>query len=460
MSTISSTSSHKLNTILLRNLILPGGDIFFGQRMMEHLKFLEEAQWWNIGQINNYQNDMLSHLIKIAYDEVPFYRELLLKSKISPDEIRNTDDLQRLPIVTKEMLRKGYPKFVTRSTGHKTYEVSTSGSTGKNFVVREDLYTAGLYRATFLLDLEWAGWSIGDPHLQTGMTINRSLDKRLKDWALRCYYHSAYRLDEKNLNEILTIIEKHKIKFVFGYPGSIYYLAKYASKVGWNQPLRSVVTWGDMLYPNVRKKIEDTFQTRVFDTYGCGEGAQIAAQCEQGNYHIHALDTIVEFVDDNGKNVSEGISGNIVITRLHPGPMPLIRYSVGDVGKTSFEKNCGCGRQLPMMESIDGRSGDVITTPSGNHLIVHFFTGILEHFPEIDSFQVVQKSDNTLLLKIQPYNEIDAFTINEIVRMLMEKGCDDMNIETEIVPSIPLSPMGKHRFIINETNIKYEKQPN
>jgi len=215
-----------------------------------------------------------------------------------------------------------------------------------------------------------------------------------------------------------------------------------------------------MLYPNVRKKIEDTFQTRVFDTYGCGEGVQIAAQCEQGNYHIHALDTIVEFVDDNGKNVSEGISGNIVITRLHPGPMPLIRYSVGDVGKTSFEKNCGCGRQLPMMESIDGRSGDVITTPSGNHLIVHFFTGILEHFSEIDSFQVVQKSDNTLLLKIQPYNEIDAFTINEIVRMLMEKGCDDMNIETEIVPSIPLSPMGKHRFIINETNIKHEKQPN
>jgi phenylacetate-coenzyme A ligase PaaK-like adenylate-forming protein len=112
------------------------------------------------------------------------------------------------------------------------------------------------------------------------------------------------------------------------------------------------------------------------------------------------------------------------------------------------------------MESIYGRSGDVITTPSGNHLIVHFFTGILEHFPEIDSFQVVQKSDNTLLLKIQPYNEIDAFTINEIVRMLMEKGCDDMNIETEIVPSIPLSPMGKHRFIINETNIKHEKQPN
>lgn len=448
-----NNTAPQLRSYLLRNLILPVGDKIFGQRMMEHLKFLEKAQWWNLDQITIYQNEMLSRLVHTAYNEVPFYRNLLLQSQVSPNEIKRSSDLQRLPIITKDMLRDGYPNLVTRSTCHKTYEVSTSGSTGKNFFVKEDLYTAGLYRAIFLLDLEWAGWSIGDPHLQTGMTIQRSLDKKLKDWILCCHYKSAYRLDEKNLNEILTTIEKHKLKYVFGYPGSIYYLAKYASKVGWNQSLNSVVTWGDMLYPNVRRKIEGTFHTRVFDTYGCGEGVQIAAECEQGHYHIHALDTIVEFVDDEGKNVSDGESGNILVTRLHPGPMPLIRYFVGDIGKMSSEKSCGCGRHLPIMESIDGRSGDVIITPSGNHLIVHFFTGILEHFPEIDTFQVVQRSYDSLLIRIQPYSQLDKFKLDEMVRSLKEKGCDDMKIDTEIVTSIPLSPTGKHHFIINQTKV-------
>ncbi|HAE84967.1 MAG TPA: hypothetical protein DCG78_00440 [Anaerolineaceae bacterium] len=102
---------------------------------------------------------------------------------------------------------------------------------------------------------------------------------------------------------------------------------------------------------------------------------------------------------------------------------------------------------------IDGRSGDVIITPSGNHLIVHFFTGILEHFPEIDTFQVVQRSYGSLLIRIQPYSQLDKFKLDEMVRSLKEKGCDDMKIDTEIVTSIPLSPTGKHHFIINQTKV-------
>src|SRR5581483_2649915 len=108
-------------------------------------------------------------------------RELMDNAGVKPDDVRCPADLHRLPVVSKAMLQAGYPGLTTRSTGRKTYESFTSGSTGTNFRVREDSQTAGWYRASLLLALEWAGWAIGEPHLQTGMTLSRSLDRRLTD---------------------------------------------------------------------------------------------------------------------------------------------------------------------------------------------------------------------------------------------------------------------------------------
>ncbi len=363
---------------------------------------------------------------------------------------KHRKSLRKLPLVTKDMLRDAYPHDVTRSTGQKTYQASTSGSTGKNFFVMEDARTAGWYRASFMLSLEWAGWEIGEHHLQTGMTLNRSLDRHIKDWLMGCHYRSAYQLDDKHLEEILKTMQKKHIQHLWGYPGSLYYLAKHALKIGWNQPLTSVVSWGDSLYHHYRQLIESVFQTRVFDTYGCAEGVQIAAQCEYGNYHLHALDAVVELLDEDGNPVKPGEIGNIVITRLHPGPMPLIRYVIGDLGVPSSQQGCQCGKGFPILESIKGRDADVITTPSGNRLIVHFFTGILEHYEEIDTFQVIQTDPNSILLRIKQRKDLTESVIRKIKTSLAERGASDLAIHVEIVDTIPIPQTGKHRFVINE----------
>src|SRR5215470_1135646 len=95
------------------------------------------------------------------------------EARVQPGDVQRPEDLRSLPIVTKDMLRRGYPHLTTRSTAMKTYEESSSGSTGKNFFVIEDFETAGWYRASFMLALEWAGWTIGESHLQTGITPDR-----------------------------------------------------------------------------------------------------------------------------------------------------------------------------------------------------------------------------------------------------------------------------------------------
>ncbi len=438
-----------LKSKLLKNLILPTGDMLFGQRMMKRLKFLEKTQYWSNQELLNHQNKDLQSLIRTAYDEVPFYRELMLQRGILPSEILSAEDLTKLPVVTKNMLYEVYPVHVTRKTGQKTYESRTSGSTGKNFVVLEDAETAGWYRAAFMLALEWSGWQIGEPHLQTGMTLTRSFDRHLKDALLGCHYVSAYQLDDVHLDDILDIIDYKQLQFVWGYPGSIFHLAKRANEMGWNRPLKAVSTWGDSLYQAYRTVIENAFKCKVYDTYGCAEGFQVAAQCEYGNYHIHALDVIVEYLDDLHQPVMEDEVGNLVITRLHPGPMPLIRYQVGDLGVSAASQTCACGRELPLMKSVQGRDADVVLTPSGNRLIVHYFTGILEHFTEIDSFQIEQDNLDHILVRILPNKEISSVMIDRIIQALKEKGAYDLKIELKLVESIQLSPTGKHKFVIN-----------
>lgn len=417
---------------------------------MARLRFLEDAQWWEPERLEAERDRALRSLVRVAYAEVPLYRELMERAKVRPDNIQTASDLPRLPVVTKQTLRANYPEAVVRDTGYRTSETSTSGSTGTNFRVRLDSETRGWYRASFMLALEWAGWKIGEPHLQTGMTFARSLDRKLKDSLLGCHYVPANDLSDARLDQNLELMDRHRVRHLWGYPGSLYFIARRALQRGWNRPLRSVVTWGDNLYPHYRATLEKAFRVRVHDTYGCAEGMHIAAQCgTDGTYHTHTLDIIVEFLDEAGSPVAPGQRGNIVLTRLHPGPMPFIRYRVGDAGTPGDAERCPCGRGYATMKAIEGRETDVVVTPSGKRLIVHFFTGILEHFAEIDSYQVVQESRDAIVLRVVPAETPGAETAKRIVARLKQMGASDLNIEVEFVDRIPPTAGGKRRFIIS-----------
>jgi phenylacetate-CoA ligase len=436
---------------LLRNLLLPLGDSVSGQRMMRRLRFLEAAQWWDPERLHRERDLHLQALIRIAYEEVPLYRDLMESARVRPQEIRGADDLGKLPILTKEAIRANYPERTTRPTRRRTYEAATSGSTGSNLRVREDWETAGGYRACSLLALQWAGWRIGEAHLQTGMNLQRSRYLRLKDGLLHCHYISASDLSDTRLDACLELMERYRIRHLWGYPGSLYLLARRAYEQGWNRPLVAAVTWGDTLYAGYRRTIEQAFGTRVYDTYGCGEGIQVSAQCGHGQtYHVHTLDTIVEYLTDTGEPAAEDEPGSLFLTRLHPGPMPLIRYQVGDLGVRGSQAGCGCGRGFDTMQSIEGRDTDLVVTPSGNRLIVHFFTGILEYFEEIEAFQVVQETPEAILLRVVASPEFSAESARRIEASLRARGAEGLEIQIERVPEIPCTSAGKRRFILSQ----------
>jgi phenylacetate-CoA ligase len=431
--------------------VLPAGDALMGHPMMKRLTFLESAQWWNRERLITRQNELLAKTVSTAYREVPFYRNWFDEAGVDPDGIRSAADMERIPIVTKAALREAYPDQCVRPTGQKTWETSTSGSTGQGFHVREDNNTAAWYRASFLLAAEWAGWRIGERHIQSGMHLHRNGVKALKDWGLGCRYIMATDLRDRTLDAVLDLLDRQGIRHIWGYPGFAYCLALRAAKRGWNTPVTSIVTWGDTLYPEYRDAIERAFRAPIHDTYGCGEGFQVSAQCGYGQtYHVHDLDVIVDLLDDDGAPVAAGEPGNVVITRLQPGPMPLIRYKVGDVAFRGDGQDCACGRGFSTMGSIRGRDTDIIVTPSGNHLLVHFFSVLFRLFPEVDSFQVVQTATDALRVRIVPRRDLGPATQDAIIAKHREWGLTDMTITVDVVPAIPLTVGGKRRFIINE----------
>lgn len=435
-----------------RNLALPIGDRLMGHPMIQRLRFLERAQWWSPEEIVAKQNEYLASTVRTAYSDVPFYRSWLDAAGVRPEEIQSAADLVRIPVVTKPDLRAAYPDSCIRRTGQRAYEAATSGSTGQGFRIMEDNETAGWYRASFLLASEWAGWRVGEPHVQSGVTLERSGVKALKDRMLGCHYVSTADLRDERLDEVLDLLERRNVRHILGYPAFVYFLAIHAQKRGWNRTVASVITWGEMLLPPYRALIECVFGARVYDTYGCSEGFQISAQCEVGNgYHTHDLDVALEIVDDDGQPVQPNETGNVVITRLHPGPMPFIRYSVGDLATRGDATPCACGRGFSMMSAIQGRSTGVVITPSGNRLLVHFFNGILKTFPDVDHYQIIQTTAQDLTIRIVPRGVLQPGTTDAIVELLRERGVDDMRVLVESTPVLPLTPGGKRRYIINES---------
>jgi phenylacetate-CoA ligase len=433
----------------LRNILLPIGDWASDQRMLARLEFLRQAQWWPAGQVDLWRSQQLTRLAQVASEQVPFYNQLFRSASIRWQDIRHVEDLAQLPVVTKALLRAGFPSQVTRDSGFPCHTESSSGSTGQPFLIREDSETAGFRRAAFLLSLEWAGWRLGEAHVQTGATLERDWERRLKDIFFRCHYFPAMHLDPVNLDRALDTIDRKRIRHLWGYPCALNALAVRARNAGWNgAPLSTIVTWADQLYPEYRANIEGAFRTPVFDTYGCAEGIQISAQCGHGShYHVHAMDTMVEYLDSHDRAVKPGEVGRVVVTRLLPGAMPFLRYDTGDLGVQSPAQTCSCGRQWEIMQSIQGRQTDVIVSPQGHQFNLHFFSLYLEQFPEIREYQIVQTAPGEITIRAvcQPAS---ASLGTRVADRLRQEGLSDMAVHLEPVDTIPLTQGGKRRWVI------------
>jgi phenylacetate-CoA ligase len=211
-----------------------------------------------------------------------------------------------------------------------------------------------------------------------------------------------------------------------------------------------IVTWSEKLTPKIRKTVEETFDCPVYDQYGAFECHSMAFECPEKKMHINADVLIMEFIKD-GKPVSPGERGDIVVTNLWNRAMPFIRYEIGDIGVPSDEV-CACGRGLPLMEGLEGRTDDFLVTLSGDVVLPSRVVPIFFPFEGIDVFQVVQQKKDEIVIKIvkgTSYNEDTDRKLAEKFEKIFGEGTQ---IKIEYVEKIEKMPGGKLRSIVCEVS--------
>jgi phenylacetate-CoA ligase len=252
---------------------------------------------------------------------------------------------------------------------------------------------------------------------------------------------------------VLHDFRRKHVKHLVGYASSLYLLSEGMRLRNVEPPsIRSVMATGDSLLPSYRRSIEATFGVGVVDYYGAGgEGFHLASQCEQrGDYHMHVENAVVEVLRD-GRPARPGEMGEVVVTQLDNRAMPLVRYATQDMAVAAEPHRCSCGRELPMLKSIQGRVPDIVFAPDGSALVVHFFTILFEYLEDIRQFQVRQQVEDRIRVLIVPEAKYRAAATEARVRDAVAQATrHSLAVEFEYVDDIPIGRSGKRRFVISE----------
>ena len=451
-------------TWLARHLMALALDIIRGTQTMKFLSELEESQWWPREKIMELQSQRLRKLLKNAYDTVPYYRRLFDRMTIKPDDIQNINDLQRLPVLTKKLIRDNFDA-ITAGDFPKKERVSlyTGGSTGETLVFYGTRYDhISLSFAARQRAYSGVGFELGDKYAH--LSIKYPADSIVKRFAQSSidFFRRRLHLDvtmmrSNNLPLYAQRIKRFQPAFIRGYPSAIYLLAQYLQREGWSKiNPRLIVTGGEQLYHYQRNLFREVFGCDTFDFYGAREEHLIAFECSQHTgYHIAAENVIVEIVDSQGKPVPDGKEGRILITNLHNFAMPFIRYDIGDYGISS-NAVCSCGRGLPLLAEIKGRTTDVILTRTKEaiHYMNTRWDFLLKY--QVEQFQIVQETYEKVVVKLvigeEYWRKYSSELTSEIVSKFKLDFGEYMEIAIEVVKEIPPTPSWKSRIIISKVS--------
>ena len=401
------------------------------------------------------QTDQLKRLILFAYAQIPYYRQLFDSIGLQPGDISSIKSLERIPLLNKRLIRESAEGIVALKTKKNVIRSSTGGSTGEplKYLMSMDDYLRGI--ALLYRGWGYGGYCLGDRvAIVAGASLIPTVRPDIRRWIisrLRNHrYYSSYGMSADTLARYVEDLRRFKPHYIRGYASSIYLLAEYMRSENLDAGFRprGIFTTAEQLVERHRLVIEEVFRAKVFNNYGLHDGGVSAYECrEHRGMHIDMERSILEVVDDTGKQVI-GKPGRILATSLYNYALPFIRYDTGDIGVMSFAK-CSCGRELPLLEEIVGRTTDVIELNGrkiGSPVLTVLFGKV-----DIRQYQIVQDSENSLLCRIvkgPTYSSSDEQFINK--SLLSHVGT--VRVAFDYVSSIPPEGGGKHKFIINNAN--------
>ena len=438
--------------------------LFYRRYLRRTYKFLKDSEWWTKEQIEEYQLSQLKKLIYHVYTNVPYYKTLFDKHGLKPNDINNIEDLQKIPFLTKDIIRENINNFKAKNyPEHKFEYVTSGGSSGVPLGLFDEKFvrvTKGMAYLQILLDR--IDCHLTDKYVDIKGNIISSKDKD-KFWKYsslrRCLLLSSFHINEKNLPKYINKIKRFKPKYIFAYPSAITILAGYMRKNNIKpfSTVKAILCMGESLYDWQRELLEETFCCRVVSIYGHAEQSALAASCEKSNYyHFFPSYGIIELIDNNGKPVKkEGEIGEIVATGFNNLICPFIRYRAGDLGVYTSEK-CSCGRNYPMVKKIFGRVQEYVVTKDDSYIpmaAVNMHSNIFDNVKQCQFYQEKKGEAILYIVKTEAYSEKDT---EKIKKEFSLKFGNDFHIDFEFVDEIKKTMRGKHSYLVQKIPFKLE----
>lgn len=411
------------------------------------LRRLLKSQHASLDELRSTQEGRLRSLVEHARRQVHRYRDC--------PPVRRIEDLQTLPFVEKEHLQRRSEDFLARAPGRRLIKKTTGGSTGQPVTIWKDRHAWLLELAATWRGYRWAGVGIGDAQARFWGVPFPGRDRRralLIDRICHRLRLSAFGFDAETIDRYIERLRRFEPAYFYGYVSMISEFADHLLRrdLDWRPDLQCIITTSEVLTEPVRRKLEDVFATRVFNEYGCGELGTIAHECEAGGMHVSAENMIVEILDGD-RVCSPGEPGEVVVSELNNRAMPLIRYRLGDFATLS-PAACPCGRSLPLLSGIHGRSYDMVRNRRGERfhgeLLMYVFEEIKRKGGGLRQFQVRQESLDRFRIRVVPDRDYGAATEALIRERIREHVGIDTEILFEIVERIDREPSGKMRLVI------------
>ncbi len=414
---------------------------------------MEQSQWWSPEQIASLQVQRLRSLLLQA-EQVPYWRDLFGKLGFDPRAVAGVDNLQVLPLLDKATIR-AHTEAMKHPQARGLKRFNTGGSSGEPLIFyigneRVSHDVAAKWRAT-----RWWGVDIGDPEIVVwGSPIELGSQDRiraLRDKLLRTELLPAFEMSGAKLDHFVATIRARRPKMLFGYPSALSHIARHAESRGQRMDdldIQVAFVTSERLYDDQRDTIARVFGCKVANGYGGRDAGFIAHECPHGGMHLTAEDVIVEIVDPAGQVLPAGEPGEIVVTHLATQDFPFIRYRTGDVARLSHER-CGCGRGLPQLRELQGRTTDFVVAADGTVMHGLALIYVVRDLPGVQAFKVTQESLQATRVELVVGDGFPPGAIQSIVRGFQARLGAQVEVRVDLVAAIAPEKSGKYRYIVS-----------
>ena len=443
--------------LIARHILGPLQNLSRGPRIRKYLNELEKSQWWPRDRILGLQNDRLRKLVRHAYDKVPYYRRIFDERGLKPNDIQSYADLAKLPVLTKQLIRENSDRMMSRGFPPKEIILNrTGGSTGEPLVfytTRDERFHwsfAKVRRA-----YQWWGYETGDKRV---LIVNKRPHMSVMEKLRAFFERNAIFVGWETAEELPLFVKKleeFQPKFISSNPSFIYLLARFVERQGKTKlRLKAIITISEQLYDFQRRLFREVFECQTYSQYDSWEMNQIAAECsEHSGYHIAAESVIVEIVNNEGEPVPVGEEGRVLNTNLHNYAMPLIRYDTGDEGVIS-DKICPCGRGLPLLAKLSGRTTDFLLTTSRKKIPGLAIDIKVLASEGVDQFQIIQENYKEVRVKVVLTKGYQREDMDKLTKKITDEyrailGVD-MDITVQFVDQISTTREGKRRVVMSK----------